>query len=83
MSQGAPSDPFYDAAARAHMDETTRLAGTIEAWWPAVLVALTADVHNARTEGFGQILKQTKRVGCGFTNRVNYRRHIMVHIALT
>lgn len=74
---------FYDAAARAHMDETTRLARTIEAWWPAVLVALTEDVHNARTEGFNRIIKQTKRVGCGFTNMDNYRRRIMVHIALT
>ncbi|MDV3220463.1 ISL3 family transposase [Intrasporangium sp.] len=74
---------FYDAAARAEMDETTRLARTIEAWWPAVLVALTEDVHNARTEGFNRIIKQTKRVGCGFTNMDNYRRRIMVHIALT
>lgn len=61
---------FYDAAARAHMDETTRLAMTIEAWWPAVLVALTEDITNARTEGFNRIIK--KRVGCGFTNMDNY-----------
>ncbi|GAB3747413.1 ISL3-like element ISMsm4 family transposase [Yimella radicis] len=74
---------FYDAAASAHMDETTRLAKTIEAWSPAVLVALTEDIHNARTEGFNRIIKQTKRVGCGFTNMDNYRRRIMVHIALT
>lgn len=74
---------FYDAAARADMDETTRLARTIAAWWPAVLVALTEDVTNARTEGFNRIIKQTKRVGCGFTNMDNYRRRIMVHIAFT
>ena len=40
-------------------------------------------VTNARTEGFNRIIKQTKRVGCGFTNMDNYRRRIMVHIALT
>ncbi|TQM64104.1 ISL3 family transposase [Humibacillus xanthopallidus] len=74
---------FYDAAARADMEETTRLATTIDTWWPAVLVALTEDVTNARTEGFNRIIKQTKRVGCGFTNMDNYRRRIMVHIALT
>jgi transposase len=74
---------FYDAAARADTEETTRLATTIETWWPAVLVALTQDVTNARTEGFNRIIKQTKRVGCGFTNMDNYRRRIMVHIALT
>lgn len=74
---------FYDAAARADMEETSRLATTIGTWWPAVLVALTEDVTNARTEGFNRIIKQTKRVGCGFTNMDNYRRRIMVHIALT
>lgn len=73
-----PCSRFYDAAARAGMDETTRLA-----WWPSVLVALTEDVTNARTEGFNRIIKQTKRVGCGFTNMDNYRRRIMVHIART
>ncbi|MEV3976441.1 transposase [Streptomyces sp. NPDC050698] len=26
---------------------------------------------NARTEGFNRIIKQTKRVGCGFTNMDN------------
>ena len=65
------------------MEETSRLATTIDTWWPAVLVALTEDVTNARTEGFNRIIKQTKRVGCGFTNMDNYRRRIMVHIALT
>ncbi|MFF3178431.1 ISL3 family transposase [Rhodococcus pyridinivorans] len=74
---------FYDAAARADMEGTSRLATTIDTWWPAVLVALTEDVTNARTEGFNRIIKQTKRVGCGFTNMDNYRRRIMVHIALT
>ena len=74
---------FYDAAARADMEETSRLATTIDTWRPAVLVALTEDVTNARTEGFNRIIKQTKRVGGGFTNMDNYRRRIMVHIALT
>lgn len=74
---------FYDSAARADMEETTRLATTIKTWWPAVLVALTKDVTNARPEGLSRIIKQTKSVGCGFTNVDNYRRRIMVHIALT
>ena len=74
---------FYNAAADAHLDEATRLARTIETWWPAVLVALTHGVTNARTEGFNRIIKQTKRVACGFTNMDNYQRRIMVHIAVT
>jgi transposase len=74
---------FYGACADANMVETTRLASTIETWWPAILVALTERVTNARTEGFNRIIKQVKRVGCGFTNMDNYRRRIMAHIAVT
>ena len=67
----------------ADMPETTRLAGTIETWWPAVLVALTTDVTNARTEGFNRVIKQTKRVACGFRNLENYQTRILSAIALT
>jgi transposase len=74
---------FYDACALANMRETTRLALTIETWWPAILVALTERVTNARTEGFNRVIKQVKRVGCGFRNMDNYRRRIMAHIAVT
>ena len=58
------------------MPETTRLAQTIQTWWPAILIALTEDVTNARTEGFNRIIKQTKRVGCGYRNLANYQRRI-------
>ena len=74
---------FYNAAADSHMDETTRLAKTIQTWWPAILTALTEDVTNARTEGFNRIIKDTKRVGCGYRNMENYRRRILAHITLT
>jgi transposase len=74
---------FYDAAIDAAMPESTRLANTIQTWWPAILVALTEDVTNARTEGFNRIIKQTKRVGCGFRNMGNYQRRILTHIAIT
>jgi transposase len=74
---------FYRDAARADMPETTRLATTIETWWPAIHVALTMDVTNARTEGFNRIIKNTKRVACGFRNLDNYQRRILSTIALT
>ena len=35
----------------AQLSETTRLAETIQTWWPALLVALSEDASNARTEG--------------------------------
>jgi transposase len=74
---------FHDAALDAAMPETTRLANTIQTWWPAILVALTEQVTNARTEGFNRIIKQTKRVGCGYRNLDNYQRRILSHIAVT
>jgi transposase len=74
---------FYDAAIHAQLPEATRLADTIQTWWPAILVALTEDASNARTEGFNRIIKQTKRVGCGYRNMINYQRRILSHIAVT
>ena len=74
---------FYEAAIDAAMPETTRLAQTVQTWWPAILAALIYDVSNARTEGFNRIIKQTKRVGCGYRNMINYQRRILSHIAVT
>jgi transposase len=74
---------FYEAAIDAQLPEAARLAKTIQTWWPAILVALTQDVTNARTEGFNRIIKQTKRVGCGFRSQSNYQRRILAHIAVT
>jgi transposase len=74
---------FYEAAIDADLPEATRLAGTIQTWWPAVLVALTERVSNARTEGFNRIIKQVKRAGCGYRNMINYQRRILTHIAVT
>ena len=55
----------------------------VSLWWPAILVALLHNVTNARTEGFNRIIKQTKRVGCGYRNMINYQRRILSHIAVT
>jgi transposase len=74
---------FYEAAIDAQLPEATRLATTIQTWWPAILVALLEDVTNARTEGFNRIIKQVKRAGCGYRNMINYQRRILTHIAVT
>lgn len=74
---------FYDACATASMPETTRLATTIETWWPHIEVFLDLGVTNARTEGFNRVIKNVKRVACGFRNMDNYERRIMAHIAVT
>jgi len=36
---------------------------------------------NARTEGYNRVIKQIKRVACGFRNQDNYERRIMLHSA--
>ena len=55
---------FPDAAIEANMAETTRLANTIQTWWPASLVAFTEQVTNARTEG-GSTASPDKPSGSG------------------
>ena len=36
---------------------------------------------NARTEGYNRVIKQIKRVACGFRNQDNYERLTMLHSA--
>ena len=42
---------------------------------------LELGVTNARTEGHNRVIKQVKRVACGFRNQANYERRIMLHSA--
>ena len=72
---------FLAACASADMPETARLAGTIEKWWPEIEGFLQLGVTNARTEGCNRVIKQIKRVACGFRNQANYERRIMLHNA--
>jgi transposase len=72
---------FYEAVLAADMPETTRLAETIDHWWPAVEAFLRLRVTNARTEGTNRVIKQIKRVGCGYRNQANYERRIVLHVA--
>ena len=70
---------FLAACVTADMPETTRLAPTIEKWWPEIEGFLELGVTNARTEGCNRVIKQIKRVACGFRNQANYQRRIMLH----
>jgi transposase len=72
---------FLTACVVADMPETTRLAGTIEKWWPEIEGFLELGITNARTEGCNRVIKQIKRVACGFRNQANYERRIMLHSA--
>jgi transposase len=72
---------FLTACADAQMPETTRLAATVERWWPEIEAFLELGITNAGTEGHNRVIKQIKRVGCGFRNQDNYQRRIMLHNA--
>jgi Transposase len=72
---------FYQAVLAADIPETTRLAETISTWWPAIEAFLRLRVTNARTEGSNRIIKQLKRIGCGYRNQANYERRIVLHVA--
>jgi transposase len=72
---------FYHDVLIADMPETTRLADTVDSWWPAIEAFLRLRVTNARTEGGNRVIKQLKRVGCGYRNQANYERRIVLHVA--
>jgi transposase len=55
------------------------LAATIDTWWPEIHAFLQTGITNARTEGYNRLLKQVKRVGCGFRNPKNLARRIRFH----
>ena len=63
------------------MPETTRLAGTVEKWWPEIEAFLERGVTHARTEGCNRVIKQIKRVACGFRNQADDERRTMLHSA--
>lgn len=68
-----PLDSFYQHAAATDAPEAHRLAGTIEAWWPAIEAAILTCYSNARSEGYNALAKHQGRNAFGFRNPVNQR----------
>ena len=60
----------------SQIPELLTLAATVDHWWPEINAFVTTGITNARTEGYNRLLKQVKRVGCGFRNRDNSARWI-------
>jgi transposase len=59
--------------------ELVTLATTIDTWWPEINAFVTTGITNARTEGYNRLVKQVKRVGCGFKNREHSACRIRFH----
>ena len=67
----------------SRIPELLTLAATIDTWWPEINTFLTTGITNARTEGFNRLVKQVKRVGCGFRSPQHSARRIRFHCTRT
>jgi transposase len=67
---------FYTWCANADIPEVTRLAQTIEDWWPETEAFCTTGITNAKTEGTNRLIKDVGRRACGFRNPDNQRRRV-------
>jgi transposase len=63
----------YQRCADAGIPELTRLATTIETWWPQILAFLHTGITNAGSEGTNRVIKTVARDAYGFRNPVNQR----------
>ena len=70
---------FLTWCADSQIPELLTLAATIDTWWPEINAFVQTGITNARTEGYNRLVKQVKRVGCGFRNRENSARRIRFH----
>jgi transposase len=63
----------------SQIPELLTLAATIDTWWPEIHAFVQTGITNAATEGYNRLVKQVKRVGCGFRNPGNSARRIRFH----
>jgi transposase len=63
----------------SQVPELLTLAATIDTWWPEINAFIATGITNGRTEGYNRLVKQVKRVGCGFRNKQNSARRIRFH----
>ncbi len=63
----------------SQIPELLTLATTVDTWWPEINAFLTTGITNARSEGYNRLVKQVKRVACGFRNPDNSARRIRFH----
>jgi transposase len=60
----------------ADIPEITRLAQTVEDWWPEIEAFCRTGITNAKTEGTNRLIKDVGRRACGFRNPDNQRRRV-------
>jgi hypothetical protein len=67
---------FCTWCANADIPEVTRLAQTVEDWWPEIEAFCKIGISNAKTEGINRLIKDVARRACGFGNPDNQRRRV-------
>jgi transposase len=67
---------FYTWRANADIPEITRLAHTVEDWWPEIEAFCRTGITNAKTEGINRLIKDVGRRACGFRNPDNQQRRV-------
>ena len=70
---------FHEAVLVADLPEATRLAQTVDDWWPEILGFLETRITNAGTEGTNRLIKDAARTAFGFRNLDNQRRRVRFH----
>ena len=70
---------FYQAVTLVDLPEATRLAETIDGWWPEILGFLETGITNGRTEGTNRLVKDAARIAFGFRSLDNQRRRVRFH----
>lgn len=63
----------------SQIPELLTLATTVDTWWPEINAFLATGITNARTEGYNRLVKQVKRVACGFRNLEHSALRIRFH----
>jgi transposase len=70
---------FHQTVVLADLPEATRLAETIDSWWPQILGFLETRHTNAGTEGTNRMVKDAGRIAFGFRNLDHQRRRVRFH----
>jgi transposase len=67
---------FHETVLATDLPEATRLAQTVDAWWPEILGFLETRITNAGTEGTNRVIKDAAQIAFGFatstTNAAEY-----------
>jgi len=70
---------FHETVLSADLPEATRLARTVDAWWPQIQAFCETRITNAGTEGTNRMIKDAARIAFGFRNLDNQRRRVRFH----